>query len=242
MSDFKVTIEGEEPEHARERTPTARADDVPASRERTRAAIAERNRWVNAAVDAKADLAASRMQTIDTLSSAEAEAAKRALEMGDFDDDTARMAKIAELKVQRGQVEAERRYYEAQPRLPDDPVEAFIASRDPASRAWLRAHMDDALALATNSDPRRVAKINAADNDAVAEGYERGSKNYFKHVEKFLGMSAGHEEGPRRRRDDGESDYGEPTVKVLKRGEAPVPGTRLVKMSRRDTNWRPTSL
>lgn len=219
MSDLKITIEGDDPEHAPERAPTARADDVPASRERTRAAIAERNRWVNAAVDAKADLAASRVQTIDTLSSAEAEAAKRVMEMGDFDDHTAR-AKIADLKVQRGQAEAERRYYEAQPRLPADPVEAFIASRDPASQAWLRAHMDDALALATNSDPRRVAKINAADNDAVAEGYERGSKEYFAHVENFLGMSNGDERGRRRRGDDGEGDHGERTVKVLKRGEA----------------------
>jgi hypothetical protein len=106
-------------------------------------------------------------------------------------------------------------------------------SRDPASQAWLRAHMDDALALATHSDPRRVAKINAADNDAVAEGYERGSKEYFAHVENFLGMRDGDERG-RRRRDDGERDHGEQSVKVLKRGEAPVPGTRLVKMSRRE--------
>ena len=93
--------------------------------------------------------------------------------------------------------------------------------------------MDDALALATHSDPRRVAKINAADNDAVAEGYERGSKEYFAHVENFLGTRNGDERG-RRRRDDGEGDHGEQSVKVLKRGEAPVPGTRLVKMSRRE--------
>jgi hypothetical protein len=50
------------------------------------------------------------------------------LEIGDFDDHTARMAKIADLKVQRGQIDAERRYYEAQPRLPDDPVEAFTGT------------------------------------------------------------------------------------------------------------------
>jgi hypothetical protein len=80
MSDLKITIEGDEPENARERAPTAPADDVTASRERTRAAIGERNRWLNEATAAKADLAAFRMQTIDTLSNAEAEAAKRALE------------------------------------------------------------------------------------------------------------------------------------------------------------------
>jgi hypothetical protein len=37
MSDLKITIEGDEPENARERAPTAPADDVTASRERTRA-------------------------------------------------------------------------------------------------------------------------------------------------------------------------------------------------------------
>lgn len=72
---------------------------------------------------------------------------------------------------------------------PGDPVEAFIASRDSGTQAWLRKHMDDARVLATNSNPRRVAKLNAADNDAVAEGYERGSTQYFSHVEKYLGMT-----------------------------------------------------
>jgi hypothetical protein len=234
MGDFKVTIEGDEPEHGREPAPKAEAENLPALRERTRAAISERNRWLNEAKYTRANLAASQIQTIDTQSNLAAEAANHAIEVGDYRAHTEQLAKIAELKVQRSQVEQQRRYYETQPDLPDDPVEAFIASRDPDSQAWLRAHMDDAHALATHSDPRRVAKINAADNDAVAEGYERGSKEYFAHVESFLGMRNGDEEGPRRRRDNGEGDHGESTVKVLKRGEAPVPGTRLVKMSKRE--------
>jgi hypothetical protein len=208
---------------------------VPASRERTLAALTERNRWRKEAKYARADLAAAVLQTIDTQSNAAIEAAKRAAEVGDYDGQVEQVAKVADLKVQRSQVEQERRYYESQPDLPDDPVEAFIASRDPASQAWLRAHMDDAYTLATNSDPRRVAKINAADNDAVAEGHERGSRDYFNHVERFLGQRAGDEDGPRRRRvDDGGGDSGEPAVKVLKRGEKPEPGTRHVKMTQRE--------
>jgi hypothetical protein len=53
----------------------------------------------------------------------------------------------------------------------------------------LRDHPDDARILATNSDPRRAAKLNAADADAFAEGLTRGSKEYFNHVEKFLGIT-----------------------------------------------------
>jgi hypothetical protein len=32
-------------------------------------------------------------------------------------------------------------------------------------------------------------KISAADSDAVAEGFERGTPEYFKHVETYLGMN-----------------------------------------------------
>ena len=70
-----------------------------------------------------------------------------------------------------------------------DQVEAFIASRDKPTQAWLRNHMDDARVLATNSDPRRAAKLTAADNEAFAEGLTRGSPEYFAHVETYLGMT-----------------------------------------------------
>ena len=75
------------------------------------------------------------------------------------------------------------------PQTQTDPVEAFIQSRDSGTQAWLRDHPGDARVLATNSDPRRAAKLNAADADAFAEGFTRGSKEYFQHVEKFLGIT-----------------------------------------------------
>lgn len=82
-----------------------------------------------------------------------------------------------------------------QPREPADPVEAFIAQRSPKTAAWLRAHPDQTQALVhsmsgggTAEQRRLAAKINAADSDALAEGYMRDSDEYFSHVETFIGI------------------------------------------------------
>ena len=93
----------------------------------------------------------------------------------------------ADLEVQKTQAPRQQRV--ETPQQQADPVEAFIQSRDSGTQAWLRDHPEDARILATNSDPRRAAKLNAADADAFAEGLTRGSKEYFQHVEKFLGIT-----------------------------------------------------
>jgi len=93
----------------------------------------------------------------------------------------------SDLEVQKAQPQRQQRTEAAQ--VQADPVEAFISSRDAGTQAWLRDHPDDARILATNSDPRRAAKLNAADADAFAEGLTRGSAAYFAHVEKFLGIT-----------------------------------------------------
>ena len=72
---------------------------------------------------------------------------------------------------------------------PTDPLEAFLQGRTAPTAKWLRDHPDDLRVLATNSDTRRVAKISAAHNDALAEGYGLDSPEYFAHVERFLGMT-----------------------------------------------------
>lgn len=93
----------------------------------------------------------------------------------------------ADLEVQKAQPQRQQRI-EA-PQTQADPVEAFISQRSAPTAKWLRDHPDDARALATNSDPRRAAKLNAADSDAVAEGFARDTPEYFKHVESFLGIT-----------------------------------------------------
>ena len=42
--------------------------------------------------------------------------------------------------------------------------------------------------LAIDYNSPRAMKLAAADNDAQSEGHKPGSKEYFAHVEKFLGM------------------------------------------------------
>lgn len=93
----------------------------------------------------------------------------------------------ADLEIQKATPQRQPQRTEA-PQTQADPVEAFISGRSAPTAKWLRDHPDDARALATNSDPRRAAKLNAADSDAVAEGFARDTPEYFKHVETFLGI------------------------------------------------------
>ncbi len=86
----------------------------------------------------------------------------------------------------------------ATPLPPADPVEAFISGRSHKTAAWLRAHPDHARAVAlatagraTPEQQRLAAKINAADSDALAEGYARDSQEYFNHVERYVGLRDG---------------------------------------------------
>ena len=72
---------------------------------------------------------------------------------------------------------------------PVDPLETFLASRSAETQKWLREHPNEARALALGTDSRRAAKINAADSDAVAEGFARDTPEYFSHIEKFLGLT-----------------------------------------------------
>jgi hypothetical protein len=130
-------------------------------------------------------------------------------------------ARKAELEVNKSERQVERRYE------PPDPVEAFIAGRDAGTQAWLRAHMDDARVLATGSNTRRGAKLNAADNDAVAEGYARGSSEYFAHVERFLGMTKAETnagDGGTKAKTNGANREGSQTKRPASAPVAPVNG------------------
>jgi hypothetical protein len=158
--------------------------------QRTRAAFAERAQALNELREAKLDRVAAHLKRLDAQSDAEQAAATNALETGNWADHASRHRNIARIEAERLRVEDEARHWQNQPHHDSDPVEAFIQGRDANTQAWLRAHPDDALVLATGSDPRRASKLNAADLDAYAEGYTRGSPEYFAHVEKLLGGKA----------------------------------------------------
>ena len=141
-----------------------------------------------------------------------------------------RQRKIARLEVQRSQLEVERRRVESQPPVPTDPVEAIAASSGPNSAAWIRQHPEFA------RNDRKRAKVTAAHNDALAEGLTPDSPEYLSHIERFVGLRDLSPE-PRRRRavsEDGGDSGGEPKVHVISRGQQPVPGTRVVKMTQRE--------
>lgn len=94
----------------------------------------------------------------------------------------------SDLEVQKAQpTRAEQRIEAPQPQ--PDPVETMLSRLDAPTAAWLRSHPDDARILATESDPKRAAKLRAAGNDAAAEGFAPGDPKYWAHVEQFLGMS-----------------------------------------------------
>jgi hypothetical protein len=231
MSDqeFKVTIEGDEPDHGTAPEQAKTAEAMPSSGEQQSHVVDHLQRAVRAERLSAYD---AHLGRLGVESDAEAAAAQRDMEEGNYASHAERQRNMIRIEAQRSRLETERDQLARQAIPPADPVEAFINGRDANTRAWLRAHPDDARALATGNNPRRAMKLNAADADAVAEGYRRGSKEYFEHVEKFAGMRQRDSE-PRRRSggSDGDRGGGEPTITVLKRGQAPVPGTRVVKMT-----------
>jgi hypothetical protein len=181
--------------------------------QRTRAAFIERAHALNELKEARAENAAARVRAAESQAQAEQAAAVRALEEGNWNDHAARQRNISELAVERARAEDAARYWQNQPDLPSDPVDAFIASRsnEPETQAWLRAHPADALVLATGSDPRRAAKITAAHNDALAEGHASGSAAYIAHVDRYLGgRASGGAETPAKR-----------NIRVVKSSETP---------------------
>jgi hypothetical protein len=168
-----------------------------AGEETARRAVAEQE-----VQTARGEIAETRLSSVnDGIEAAKSEADSAnneyvaALEQGDWKkagEAQRRMAraeaKILHLDNAKATLETEQAAPRQPPQQPTDPVEAFISRCEPNTAAWMRTHMDEARVLATNSNPRRAAKLMAADNDAASEGYVRGSPEYFEHVETFLGM------------------------------------------------------
>lgn len=107
-----------------------------------------------------------------------------------------------------------------------DPVESFIATRTPKSQEWLRNHKD------WLTDQRKNNKLTAAHHDAVAEGIEPDTAEYFEHVEKYLGIRKGDE--PRKDAPQRQARQGAPTVPVNASGNDGGHGTgaRTVRLTR----------
>ncbi len=209
VAELKAQVETAQAERERERQGRQEADrQAQADRAARAAAEAE-------AAGARTEVSDSRLSSMESgIAAADAGIAaskkeqKAALEAGDWERVTESGDRIAELRAERqrllegkNELDFQRsldqgRRSEAPPAAPADPVEAFIAGRASATQTWLRAHPEQARALAmtmagraTVDEQRRSAKVNAAHNNAIGDGLSPDTPEYFAHVEEFLGMN-----------------------------------------------------
>ena len=94
--------------------------------------------------------------------------------------------------------------------VPDDPVEALAGSLTAKSAAWVRANPDIV------TDPRKNRQMMRAHEDAIDEGLNVESPEYFAYIEKRLGI--GHDDGgdppPRQRQASPRRDAAAPAAPV----------------------------
>jgi hypothetical protein len=186
---IRVEIEGENPALAPSSSRLPAIDEAAL----TRRAFADRAQAQTELLEARRDEVATKLYEISAKSDLAKQQIQKANESGDFEQLAERQQEISRLEAQRHSFEiAADRLSRAQV-PPADPVEAFISGRAAPTQAWLRAHPEDARALALSAagsagvdDQRRSARINAAHNDAVAEGFAPDTQGYFNYVENFL--------------------------------------------------------
>ncbi len=159
-----------------------------------RAEAAERK-----AETAQKQVANSQLDTITTAlnaAKADAEQAKRdikiAKEAGDVDAETEALDRLAQARADERRLDEAKSDMEYRskappkkeaPQTPVDPVEAYVQGRTEPTARWLRAHPEFI------RDPRKQAKLTAAHYDAEGDGLVADTKEYFDHVEKFLGLT-----------------------------------------------------
>jgi hypothetical protein len=187
---IRVEIEGQEPPPPSRPSPRPPATD---ESELTRRAFAERAAAQAELLEARRNEVATRLYEVAAKSDFAKQEIQRANEAGDFGKLAEKQQEIAQLEAQRHSLNVAADQLARVPAPIGDPIEAFISGRASATQAWLRAHPDDARALALSAagsasveDTRRSAKINAAHNDAIAEGFDPDTQGYFNYVERFL--------------------------------------------------------
>lgn len=75
-----------------------------------------------------------------------------------------------------------------EPQIPQDPVEMYAEKLAPRSAQWLREHPDAV---------QKIGKLTRAHEDAIEDGYEPESDNYFRFIESRLGYDSSAAEEPR---------------------------------------------
>lgn len=127
-------------------------------------------------------------------SDAASAALQAALETGDFGKVPALQKQVSRAEAQKVRLEealadlesrkpaGQTQQQQPSQRQISDPVEAYIQGRTAPTAAWLREHTDYI------TDSRKNQKLTGAHYDALAEGYQPDTPEYFSHVEQFLGL------------------------------------------------------
>jgi len=90
-----------------------------------------------------------------------------------------------ELEIRRKEPQRQQQRTEREPQreaIDDDPLEAYVRGRSAPTQKWLRAHPEWV------TDSRKNTKLTAAHMDAMAEGLSVDTKDYFEHIESFIGL------------------------------------------------------
>jgi hypothetical protein len=124
----------------------------------------------------------------------EAESAKtsysEAMDRGDWSAAAESQERIAAATLRLQTIEAyqaqtQQQQRQRQPVSSGDPVEDYARGRTAKSAAWIRSYRDYV------TDPQKFARLNAAHYDAVGEGLEADSSEYYRHVEGYLNLHKG---------------------------------------------------
>ena len=169
----------------------------------------------------------SAMLTADSEIGAAKSAYGQAFDMGDPSAAMEAVDRLTDAKVNRALLQNYARAPAAPPQTTDDPVEDFANTLTPRSADWVRRHGDYV------TDPRKNARLTSAHWNAVSEGLQADTDEYFAHVEKTLGMRGNNRS--RSNRDVGPLESSEMSGRdhvVVQRGSGESLPAGTVKMSR----------
>jgi hypothetical protein len=171
--------------------------DAAAETEKTRRVLSEAAAAKNELLQARREQAAVHLEAVDAEAARASQGFQQAWEAGDAAQMADFQRQVASLEVRRNIAQASAAQLDRTPTVPTDPVEAFAAGRAPQTQAWIRDHPEFVL------NERKSAKLQAAHSDAIAEGIQPDTANYFSHVNRFLGIEGGGAGSRRSSRDSG---------------------------------------
>lgn len=107
---------------------------------------------------------------------------KQAVETGDVDQLDEAVDRKVNIALSKHVLEMQRQQLHQAPPPPADPVERYVQGRPAATQQWLREHKDWVV------DPAKNAKLTRAHYGAIGEGLNPDTPDYFKEIERRIGL------------------------------------------------------